>query len=155
MIADSERRAIAAKLRKTRVERYNSILNGIHLGESVGVCAQIVSPHEDQVRAAADRLSDLIEPGEPKVKCVAEVKIDGERLEQLVHDAVAELTGIDHDADRTCRVKSSHEVEGDGCYAYFEYELTCGHEIAWGDQLPPSYCPECGRRVLYDSNDYI
>ena len=58
-------------------------------------------------------------------------------------------------AERTCRVESSHEVEGDGCYAYFEYELTCGHEIAWGDQLPPSYCPECGRRVLYDSDDYI
>ena len=57
--------------------------------------------------------------------------------------------------ERTCRVESSHEVEGDGCYAYFEYELTCGHEIAWGDQLPPSYCPECGRRGLYDSNDYI
>ena len=98
MIADSERRAIAAKLRKTRVERYNSILNGIHLGESVGVCAQIVSPHEDQVRAAADRLSDLIEPSEPKVKCVAEVKVDGERLEGLVHDAAVELTGIDRDA---------------------------------------------------------
>ena len=58
-------------------------------------------------------------------------------------------------AERTCRVESSHEVEGDGCYSYFKYELTCGHEIAWGDQLPPSYCPECGRRVLYDSNDYI
>lgn len=62
MIADSERHAIAARLRKTRVERYNSILNGIHLGEIVGVGAQIVSPHEDQVRAAADRLADLIEP---------------------------------------------------------------------------------------------
>ena len=98
MIADSERRAIAARLRKTRVERYNSILNGIHLGEIVGVGAQIVSPHEDQVRAAADRLADLIEPGEPKVKCVAEVKVDGERLEQLVHDAAVELTGIDRDA---------------------------------------------------------
>lgn len=58
-------------------------------------------------------------------------------------------------AERTCRVESSHEVEGDGCYAHFEYELTCGHEIAWGDQLPPSYCPECGRRVSYDSDDYI
>lgn len=58
-------------------------------------------------------------------------------------------------AERTCNVESSHEVEGDGCYAYFEYELSCGHEIAWGDQLPPSYCPECGRRVLYDSDDYI
>ena len=62
MIHDSERREVAARLRKTRVERYNSILNGIHLGEIAGVCAQIVSPHEDQVRAAADRLADLIEP---------------------------------------------------------------------------------------------
>lgn len=58
-------------------------------------------------------------------------------------------------AERTCRVESSHEVEDDGCYSYYEYELTCGHEIAWGDQLPPSYCHECGRRVLYDSDDYI
>ena len=45
-----------------------------------------------------DRLADLIEPSEPKVKCVAEVKIDGEQLEQLVHDAAVELTGIDRDA---------------------------------------------------------
>lgn len=58
-------------------------------------------------------------------------------------------------AESTCRVESSHEEEGDGCYSYFKYELTCWHEIAWGDQLPPSYCPECGRRVLYDSNNYI
>lgn len=63
-MTNEERREVARRLRKTRVERYNSILNGIHLGESVGVCAQIVSPHEDQVRAAADRLADLIEPGE-------------------------------------------------------------------------------------------
>lgn len=62
MITDDERRDVAEILRKTRVKRYNSILNGIHLGESVGVGAQIVSPHEDQVRAAADHLADLIEP---------------------------------------------------------------------------------------------
>lgn len=46
----------------------------------------------------AQRLADLIEPGEPKVKCVAEVKIDGEQLEKLAHDAAVELTGIDRDA---------------------------------------------------------
>ena len=44
------------------------------------------------------RLADLIEPSEPKVRCVAEVKVDGERLEKLAHDAAAELTGIDRDA---------------------------------------------------------
>lgn len=62
MPTDDERRDVARRLRKTCVERYNSILSGIHLGESVGVCAQIVSPHEDQARAAADRLADLIDP---------------------------------------------------------------------------------------------
>lgn len=44
------------------------------------------------------RLADLIEPDEPKVRCVAEVKVDGERLEKLAHDAAVELTGIDREA---------------------------------------------------------
>ena len=44
------------------------------------------------------RLADLVEPSEPKVRCVAEVKVDGERLERLAHDAAVELTGIDRDA---------------------------------------------------------
>ena len=145
MIADSERREVATRLRKA-----------IGLTEFAEVLGFNWTDDSDWVwNDVSNLVADLIEPGEPKVKCVAEVKVDGERLEQLVHDAAVELTGIDRDAERTCRVKSSHEVEGDGCYSYFEYELTCGHEIAWGDQLPPSYCPECGRRVLYDSNDYI
>lgn len=41
------------------------------------------------------RLADLIEPSEPKAKCVAEVKVDWERLEKLAHDAAVELTGVD------------------------------------------------------------
>lgn len=84
-------------------------------------------------------------------------------LDALGIEGYADWVGIAHrladliepEPERTCRVESSHEEEGDGCYSYFEYELTCGHEIAWGDQLPPSFCPECGRRVLYDSDDYI
>ena len=76
-----------------------------------------------------------------------------DECEVAVLDSLADL--IEPEPERTCRVESSHEEEGDGCYSYFEYELTCGHEMAWEDQLPPSYCPECGRRVLYDSNDYI
>lgn len=43
-------------------------------------------------------LADLIEPSGPKVRCVAEVKVDGGRLEKLVHDVAVELTGIDRDA---------------------------------------------------------
>ena len=42
-------------------------------------------------------LADLIEPSE-SVKCVAEVKVDGEKLEGLVRDAVAECAGVDREA---------------------------------------------------------
>lgn len=98
MITDDERRDVAEILRKTRVKRYNSILNGIHLGESVGVGAQIVSPHEDQVRAAADRLADLIEPS---VRCPHYMfpccrtdaggdPIDRDALLEVVDDAIRE-----------------------------------------------------------------
>lgn len=48
--------------------------------------------------AVLNSLADLIEPSDPKVRCVAEVKVDGERLEELVHDAAVELTGIDREA---------------------------------------------------------
>lgn len=60
------------------------------------ICFGDESP--DLTPAYARRLADLIEPSDPKVKCVAEVKIDGERLEKLAHDAAVELTGIDRDA---------------------------------------------------------
>lgn len=64
---------------------------------------------DDEVDELVDALLDIcnsprhehiqrFQPGEPKVRCVAEVKVDGERLEELVHDAVVELTGIDRDA---------------------------------------------------------
>ena len=52
----------------------------------------------DITSAYARRLADLIEPSEPKVECVAEIKVDIERLEKLAHDAAVELTGIDRDA---------------------------------------------------------
>lgn len=38
------------------------------------------------------------QPSEPNVRCVAEIKVDGEQLEKLAHDAAVELTGIDRDA---------------------------------------------------------
>lgn len=64
---------------------------------------------DDKVDELVDALLDICNaPGheviqrpqssEPEVRCVAEVKIDGERLERLVHDAAVELTGIDRDA---------------------------------------------------------
>ena len=64
---------------------------------------------DDEVDELVDALLDICnapgneriqrkQPSEPKVKCVAEVKVDGERLEKLAHDAAVELTGIDRDA---------------------------------------------------------
>lgn len=53
--------------------------------------------HPCDYKEVHDRLADLIEPSDA-VKCVAEVKVDGEKLEKLVHDAVAELAGVDREA---------------------------------------------------------
>lgn len=88
MISDSERREVARRLRELPDDSTYTDLIGV------------ISDRDGWYAAAeaADRLADLIEPGEPKAKCVAEVKVDGERLEKLVHDAAAELTGIDRDA---------------------------------------------------------
>ena len=128
MVTDEERREIAAKLRKVNPYR----------NQSYTVPYNRYTPAAEYLSELAGALGYSPEN-------------DVSRLE--FQSRLADL--IEPEPERTCRVESSHEVEGDGCYAYFEYELTCGHEIAWGDQLPPSYCPECGRRVLYDSNDYI
>lgn len=87
-ISDTERREMAARLRELPDDSTYPDLIGA------------IADHDGWYAAAdaADRLADLIEPSEPKVKCVAEVKIDGERLEKLAHDAAVELTGIDRDA---------------------------------------------------------
>ena len=117
---------------------------------------------DDERRRVAERLRMSDERDAAGfVDCLlAEVVRGREFCETPCEECHARLLGeladlIEPEPERTCRVKSSHEVEGDGCYSYFEYELSCGHEMAWGDQFPPSYCPECGRRVLYDSDDYI
>lgn len=127
MTTDAERREIAAKLRKVNPYRNQSY----------------TVPY-NRYTPAAEYLSELAGA------LGYSPKNDVSRLE--FQNRLADLI---EPGERTCRVESSHEEEGDGCYSYFEYELTCGHGIAWGGQLPPSYCPECGRRVLYDSNDYI
>lgn len=90
-ISIDERREVARRLRE---------LDYSDLRESL-ICAYLdalgIEGYADWV-GIAHRLADLVDPGEPKVRCVAEVKVDGERLEQLAHDAAVELTGIDRDA---------------------------------------------------------
>nr|DAR28324.1 MAG TPA: hypothetical protein [Caudoviricetes sp.] len=91
MTTVEERREVARRLRE---------LDYSDLQESL-ICAYLdalgIKGYEDWI-GIAHRLADLIEPSEPKVRCVAEVKVDGERLEQLAYDAAVELTGIDCDA---------------------------------------------------------
>ena len=88
MIRDDERREVARRLRELPDDSTYPDLIGA------------IADHDGWYAAAdaADRLADLIEPGEPKVECVAEVKVDGERLEELVHNVAVELTGIDRNA---------------------------------------------------------
>ena len=113
MISDNERREVAERLRglNGNVSHVRRVYEAEGLSifcedqaDYYQICDAVTGylPAEhmhpcdyDELHA---RLADLIDPSEPKVKCVAEVKDDGERLEQLVHDAAVELTGIDRDA---------------------------------------------------------
>ena len=88
MISDSERREVARRLRKA--------IGLTEFAEALGF--DWTDDSDWYWKDVSNLVADLIEPSEPKVKCVAEVKVDGERLEQLVHDAAVEMAGIDRDA---------------------------------------------------------
>ena len=90
MPTDDERREVAARLREMP---NNATWTADRFGEAL---LQLLVYGNG--RESFNRLADLIEPDDPKVMCVAEVKVDGELLEKLVHDTAVELTGIDRDA---------------------------------------------------------
>ena len=94
-ISDTERREVATRLRDKKAEceerGYPWMCDDLIL--ALGYDRDYEAGDE-----IFDRLADLIEPSETKVKCVAEVKVDGEQLEKLVHDAVVEYIGVDRDA---------------------------------------------------------
>ena len=97
MVTNDERREVARKLRELEICLFDDgeYIDCGEVEEALGLV------NDDGAWYRADgvmRLADLIEPSESKVKCIAEVKIDGEKLEELVHNAVVELTGIDRDA---------------------------------------------------------
>ena len=112
MIDDTERRKTARRLRKFAsdygsggVRAMSSADANERLFGAIGFdCfdranwSYLGDESPDLTPAYARHLADLIEPSEPKVKCVAEIKVDGEQLEKLAHDAAVELTGIDRDA---------------------------------------------------------
>lgn len=101
MTNDAERREAAARLRELRLDPWDDAACEIAQCAGIACCnSECHGSNEtpECTMALASRLADLIEPSKPKVKCVAEVKVDGERLERLAHDAAVELTGIDRDA---------------------------------------------------------
>ena len=108
MIADEERRKVAQKLREyASWDEDGDLVGCTEFGESV---LNLLDGETE--RECFNALADLIEPSEPKVKCVAEVKIDGGQLEKLVHDAVVELTGIDREA--LLALADEMEIDGAG-----------------------------------------
>ena len=104
-MTDKERREVARRLRELaepiRNWSYRELMGAI------GAKWSASTPRTRNKHNMLVRLADIIEPGEPEVRCVAEVKIDGEQLEQLVHDAAVELTGI----DRTALLALAEEME--------------------------------------------
>lgn len=92
MPTDDERREVARRLRAIEPDDFGSY------SEEHECVEKILGTWDDCDKFLWRVVADLIEPSEPKVKCIAEVKIDGEQLEELVHDAAVELTGIDRDA---------------------------------------------------------
>lgn len=113
MVADDERREVARRLRSfVTDDSVYADVDACRVLHSIGLYYKDI----DRIYFSGfdvARLADLIEPSEPKVKCVAEVKFDGERLEKLVHDAAVELTGIDRDA----LLEEAKELEK--CARYF------------------------------------
>ena len=109
MISDSKRREVSRKLRMLDVD---GIEHGYELLEEVADCIGDEGVKYGAYERFAVLLADLIEPSEPKVMCVTEVKVDGEQLEKLAHDAAVELTGIDRDA----LLALAEELEEDACW---------------------------------------
>ena len=117
MISDEERREVAAKLRGDPCDTLIPYRTGIHFGMGCHEAANRFWDMCERIKSAGDYdiaystrsvLADLIWPSEPKVRCVAEVKVDGEQLEELAHDAAVELTGIDREA----LLALANEIEG-------------------------------------------
>ena len=95
MISDEERREVARRLRG----QAKKLGPNMDAHEFAHYTADVIDVNECMTWYEMElRLADLIEPSETKVKCVAEVKVDGEQLEKLVHEAVVEYAGVDRDA---------------------------------------------------------
>ena len=87
MTNDTERREVARRLRGDPCDTLIPYRTGINFGMGCHEAANRFWDMCERIKSAGDYdiaystrsvPADLIEPSEPKVKCVAEVKVDGE-----------------------------------------------------------------------------
>lgn len=124
MPTDDERREVARRLRHAwvNVPETNRVWHHLRVLHEVYEAVGIDDDDDADAIDLFDRLANLIEPSEPKVERVVEVKIDGERLERMAYDAAVELTGVDRDA----LLALADELENDGmdhCVVSTQYVL--------------------------------
>ena len=128
MVTNDERREVARKLRSfVTDDSVYADVDACRVLHSIGLYYKDI----DRIYFSGfdvARLADLIEPDEPKVKCVAEVKVDGEQLEKLVHDVAVEYVGVDRDA----LLALAEEFEGEGLDGWASGPVNVG---------------ECARRI--------
>lgn len=110
MATDEERREVARRLRELNPN--DPAWNGIHgfdFPYFADAFFDAIYQNGYESGNWAERLADLIEPSEHKTKCIAEVKINEDKihefvdeeaayLREAVHQASVELIGIDRDA---------------------------------------------------------
>lgn len=77
MISDEERRKVAANLRDSAGN--GEVLRDAFLEEILAGDTGLWFAEDIEIDTLLYHLADLIEPSEPEVRCVAEVKVDGER----------------------------------------------------------------------------
>ena len=123
MATDDERREVAERLRGLRRDKNN--VTQLNHGPTLSLAWCVLGDElvecipQDWFERMCARLADLIEPS-GNVKCVAEVKVDGEKLKKLVHDAVSEYAGVDREAllaladEMTWCYEGAASAEGDG-----------------------------------------
>lgn len=107
----------------------------------------------DERREVAARLRDAAELPEENILAVL-VDICGINFNfggnvTLWRSTMTRLADL---IDPTCTVVSeSVHTGGFGCEeAGYEFTLSCGHTVIVDGEFPPSYCDECGARVVSD-----
>ena len=53
-----------------------------------------------------------------------------------------------------CVIESTRYIESDIPDSWYEFDLSCGHTVK-SEQVPPSYCEECGKRIDLQGVSYV